>query len=130
ATVVGEDERGLRLWIPHGGPAAIRMSEDGRGIRDMPFAEWVRQPTVMTETTWWGPNIFMLLPPDAGHTVWWLWDARGRFDAWYVNLEDPVARWREGADAGVDGCDHDLDVWVYPDRTWEWKDTDELAERL
>jgi predicted RNA-binding protein associated with RNAse of E/G family len=72
----------------------------------------------------------MLLPPDAGHTVWWLWDARGRFDAWYVNLEDPVVRWHEGAAAGVDGCDHDLDVWVYPDRNWAWKDEDELAERL
>nr|WP_322752019.1 MULTISPECIES: DUF402 domain-containing protein [unclassified Frankia] len=132
AIVVGDDERGLRLWIPHGGPIAIRMSQDGRGIRDMPFAEWVRQPTELTTTGWHGPNIFMLIPPRQAHSVWWFWDARSAFAAWYVNLEEPVTRWRDGdsALAGVDGCDHDLDIWVYPDRNWEWKDEDELDERL
>ncbi|WP_035925372.1 DUF402 domain-containing protein [Pseudofrankia saprophytica] len=129
--VVGDDERGLRVWIPHGGPAAVRMSEDGRGIRDMPFAEWITQRTVLTRTTWWGPDIFMLIPPDRAHSVWWFWDWRGQFDAWYVNLEEPVTRWRDGDGAvGVDGCDQDLDIWVWPDRGWEWKDEDELEERL
>nr|WP_307874457.1 DUF402 domain-containing protein [Frankia nepalensis] len=128
--VVEEDERGLRLWIPHGGPAVRRDSVDGRGIRDMPFAEWLQQSTVLTPTTWWGPDVFMLIPPGRAHTVWWFWDWRGRFDAWYVNLEEPVVRWRDGALAGIDGCDQDLDIWVWPDRTWEWKDEDELAERL
>ncbi|GAA1799703.1 hypothetical protein GCM10009682_21670 [Luedemannella flava] len=72
----------------------------------------------------------MLFPPDGSHSVWWFWDARGVFDGWYVNLEAPHVWWRDGEVAGVDTTDHDLDVVVYPDRTWEWKDEDELAERL
>ncbi|GAA1799696.1 hypothetical protein GCM10009682_21660 [Luedemannella flava] len=52
ARVVGNDERGLRLWLPNGGPAAVRLAADGRGIRDMPFAEWVDQPTALSLTRW------------------------------------------------------------------------------
>jgi hypothetical protein len=128
--VVGEDERGLRLWIPHGSPAMRRDSLDGRGIRQMPFAEWVRQETELVPVTWWGPDVFMFLPTGRAHTVWWFWDPAGRFSGWYVNLEEPVTRWRDGAVLGVDGCDQDLDVWVWPSRRWNWKDEDELAERL
>jgi hypothetical protein len=38
--------------------------------------------------------------------------------------------WDDGPAAGIDITDQDLDVWVYPDRSWEWKDEDELLERL
>jgi hypothetical protein len=128
--IVGQDERGLRLWIPHGGPAMRRDSVDGRGIRQMPFAEWVEQDTELVPVTWWGPDVFMFLPAGRAHTVWWFWDPVGRFSGWYVNLEEPVTRWRDGEVLGVDGCDQDLDVWVWPNRRWNWKDEHELAERL
>jgi hypothetical protein len=39
-------------------------------------------------------------------------------------------RWDDGAVAGVDVVDQDLDVVVAPDRTWQWKDEDEFTERL
>ena len=32
--------------------------------------------------------------------------------------------------AGVDIVDQDLDIWVPPDRAWQWKDEEEFAERL
>jgi hypothetical protein len=32
--------------------------------------------------------------------------------------------------AGVDTVDQDLDIVVSPDRTWQWKDEEEFAERL
>ncbi len=128
--VVGHDERGLWLWIPHGCPMAVELSADGRGLRDMPFAEWIRQPTVMTTTVWRGPNIFMLIPPRGANSVWWFWDWQGRFVRWYINLEEPAVAWRHDDLVGVDTTDHDLDLWVTPERTWEWKDEHELEERL
>jgi hypothetical protein len=77
AHVVEHDERGLLLWIANGCPMAVEMSVDGLGLRDMSFAEWVRCPKVVTTTRWRGPDILMLLPPEAAHSVWWFWDARG-----------------------------------------------------
>ncbi|WP_198537567.1 MULTISPECIES: DUF402 domain-containing protein [Frankia] len=128
--VVGHDERGLRLWIPHGCPMAVELSTDGRGLRDMPFAEWIRQSTVLVTRPWPGPNILMLIPPAGAHSVWWFWDRQGRFARWYINLEAPAVAWRYDGLVGVDTTDHDLDLWVCPDRTWQWKDEHELAERL
>jgi hypothetical protein len=128
--VVAHDERGLVLWVPHGGPMALTQTEDGRGLRDMPFREWVTRPRQLVARNWWGPNILMLAPPGAAHSVWWFWDARGRHVAWYINLEEPGVAWDDGTAAGLDNTDQDLDVWVWPDRRWQWKDEHEMAERL
>jgi predicted RNA-binding protein associated with RNAse of E/G family len=127
--VVEHDSRGLRLWIPHGTPLAVSVAEDGRGLRDMPFHEWIVQREVLRPRTWFGPNIFMFIPPESHHSVWWFWDAQGRFVGWYVNLEEPSALWDDEQLAGVDTTDHDLDIWVRPDRRWAWKDEDEFLER-
>ena len=43
--VVAHDERGLRLCFSPGNPGLDLRTADGRGIRDMPFAEWIRTPT-------------------------------------------------------------------------------------
>jgi predicted RNA-binding protein associated with RNAse of E/G family len=128
--VLGHDERGLRLWVPHGGPMALTRTADGRGLRDMPFREWIAQDRRLVQESWWGPNIMMLLPPGAAHSVWWFWDARGQHVAWYLNLEEPGVTWDDGEAAGVDNTDQDLDAWVFPGGRWEWKDEHELAERL
>lgn len=128
--VVGDDERGLLLWISPGSPAYRRRTRDGRVIRDMPFAEWVTHDRAIAPGTWRGPGILKLLPPGASHSVWWFFGADWSFAGWYVNLEEPSVRWDDGVAAGVDTTDQDLDIWVYPDRSWEWKDVDELTERL
>ena len=130
ARVVVNDARGTCLWLPNGVPAAIRLAHDGRGIRDMPFVEWVKQPTRLTERRWWGPDILMYFPPSGSHSVWLFWDARGEFSGWYVNLETAPVWWTDGDVSGVDTTDHDLDIVVHPDRRWEWKDEDEFTERL
>jgi hypothetical protein len=130
ARVVGHDERGLRLWIPHGTPMVVSLAEDGRGIRDMAFEEWIEQRQELRTSIWRGPNIFMLIPDRTAHSVWWFWDPRdGSFAGWYINLEEPSVCWTDGELSGVDTTDQDLDVWVYPDRSWEWKDEDEVDER-
>lgn len=130
AHVVAHDDLGLRLWIRHGGPLALTLTQDGLGLRDMAFGEWVGRTTVLTETTWWGSDFLMFLPTGAAHSVWWFWDARHEFVSWYVNLEEPGVCWDEDGLGGIDITDQDLDIWVMPDLSWEWKDEDELIERL
>jgi len=128
--VVADDERGLRLWLATGSPLIRQVSTDGEGPRDMPFAEWVRRPKRIVTDTYRGPSILKFNPAGAAYSVWWLFRPTGEFAAWYVNLEEPSVRWDDGELAGVDVTDQDLDIWVWPNRSWAFKDDDELAERL
>lgn len=128
--VVSDDDRGLLLWLARGSAVAVEAAPDGRGLRDMPFDEWVTLDTQVVASTWQGPGLLKFLPPDADHSVWFFRDDRGRFTGWYVNLEERALRWDDGTVAGVDVIDQDLDVVVAPDRTWQWKDEDEFTERL
>ena len=130
ARVVSDDERGLLLWLAPHSPVAHEVASDGRGMRAMPFAEWVSLRYRLDIATWRGPGVLMLTPPDAAHSVWWFFTWDGDFAGWYVNLEEPAVRWDDGHLAGVDIVDQDLDVWVAPDRSWQWKDEAEFTERL
>jgi hypothetical protein len=128
--VVSDDERGLVLWVAPRSPVAFEMAEDGRGMRDMPFAEWVTLRYRLVEAPWQGPGVLKLVPPGAAYSVWWFRKPDGRFAGWYVNLEEAAVRWDDGEVAGVDMVDQDLDIWVAQDRSWQWKDEEELVERL
>jgi hypothetical protein len=130
AHVVAHDDAGLRIWIATGNPVMAWTATDGRGIRDMPFVEWVSAPRPMTPTRWRGTGVLMFLPTGAAHSVWWFWDVRGEFRNWYVNLEETGVVWQDDEIAGVDTVDQDLDIVVSRDRSWEWKDVDEFTERL
>ncbi|GIH13609.1 DUF402 domain-containing protein [Rugosimonospora africana] len=130
ARVVSDDERGLLLWVAQGSVVAHEVDQDGLTLRDMPFADWVRQSYQLVQLPWSGPGVLKLVRPGAAHSVWWFRDEVGRFSGWYVNLEEPAVRWQEGDLAGVDIVDQDLDVWVDPDRSWRWKDEGEFTERL
>lgn len=128
--VVADDDLGLRLWLPHGTPLIRELTIGGENPRDMPFAEWIEAPKHMVVESYRGPSILKFNPRGADHSVWWLWAPDGRFAAWYVNLEEPSVRWDDGDQAGIDLTDQDLDIWVWPDRQWAFKDDDELEERL
>jgi len=128
--VVSDTDLGLLLWMARGTPGLNEVTLDGRGTRGMPFSEWVTMRYRMQAGSWQGPGILMFFPPDADHSVWFFFDEQGRFANWYVNLEERATRWDDGAVAGVDIVDQDLDIVVRPDRTWEWKDEDEFTERL
>jgi hypothetical protein len=106
------------------------VAADGRRTRGMPFREWVTLEYRLTEGSWQGPGILLFFPPGANHSVWFFRDDGGRFQNWYVNLEEGAVRWDDGDVAGVDVVDQDLDIVVAPDRSWQWKDEDEFAERL
>jgi hypothetical protein len=128
--VVSDDDRGLLIWIDRNSPAASEVTLDGRGMRAMPFREWVGHRYRLRCGTWDGPPVLKFLPAGAAHSVWFFRDEQGRFANWYVNLEEPGVRWDDGVVAGVDMVDQDLDVVITPDRRWRWKDEEEFAERL
>ncbi|MER5333945.1 DUF402 domain-containing protein [Micromonospora sp. NPDC002717] len=130
ARVVSDDDRGLVLWVARNSPVASEVTEAGLGMRAVPFAEWISSSYRLAAGRWNGPPVLKFLPAGASHSVWWFRDAHDRFAAWYVNLEEPGVRWDDGALAGVDMVDQDLDVVVRPDLGWEWKDEDEFVERL
>jgi hypothetical protein len=130
ARVISDDERGLLLWLARGTVVVNEVAADGRGMRAMPFAEWLGLDYRLLVGSWQGPGVLKLLPPGAPHSVWWFRDDAGTFTNWYVNLEEPGVRWDDGAVAGVDVVDQDLDVVVHPDRSWQWKDEGEFTERL
>ena len=130
AVVLADDDRGLLLWVPRGAPMLDRKAVDGRGLRAMPFSEWLVTETKLWEMTWRGPAILKVLPPGEDYSVWLFRTEQGAFKGWYVNLEEAGVRWDDGAVAGVDIVDQDLDIWVEPDRSWSWKDEEEFAERL
>jgi hypothetical protein len=128
-TVVSDDDRGVRLWQPAGVPYWRLMTADGRthhaGTVDS------LGPMTLEPREWTGSGV-MPFQPAGGEpwSVWWFFGGdRGTFEGWYVNLEDPWRRWDDGAVAGVDTADHALDITVAPDRSWEWKDEDEFADK-
>jgi hypothetical protein len=128
--VVSDDERGLLLWMARGTLSMNEVAADGRRTRGMPFREWVDLEYRLEAGQWQGPGILLFFPPGADHSVWFFTDERGAFECWYVNLEERAVRWDDGAVAGVDVVDQDLDIVVAPDHSWQWKDEDEFAERL
>lgn len=130
ARVVSDDDRGLLIWLARDSVVAVEATLDGRGPRDMTFAEWSTTGRALRLTTWRGPGVLRLFPPGADHSVWFFRTDEGAFQGWYVNLEERAIRWDDGAVAGIDVVDQDLDIVVAPDRSWQWKDEDEFAERL
>ncbi|MFY1633331.1 DUF402 domain-containing protein [Solwaraspora sp. WMMB335] len=130
ARVVADDERGLLVWVDRGSPVTNEVADDGRGMRAMPFTEWITRSYRIKHGFWLGPPVLKFMPAGAAHSVWWFRDDDGKFLNWYVNLEEPGVRWADDGLTGIDVVDQDLDVIVRPDRSWAWKDEEEFVERL
>jgi uncharacterized protein len=118
ATVVEQSDARVALWIapysPIMRPPSLRVP-----IPKVAAREWT-----LGEECWLGGGVLMLHERGSAHSIWPRWNESGAFGGWYVNLEDP---WRESA-LGFDTTDHALDIVVRPDRSWEWKDEDDLAK--
>jgi len=129
-TVVADDARGLRLWQSVGAPFAVLTAADGRTQHDGAIDEL--GPMTLAEKAWVGSDVMVFHPAERPPwTVWWFFDEdHGGFQGWYVNLEEPIDRWDDGALVGVDTADHALDIWVEPDRSWRWKDEGEFAAKI
>jgi len=74
-----------------------------------------------------GHGVLVLHRPGDAYAVWVLWAGPDRrFQEWYVNLQDAFVR----RDRGLVTFDHELDLRIFPDGSWQLKDSELLDERV
>ncbi|MEV4443454.1 DUF402 domain-containing protein [Streptomyces sp. NPDC049577] len=123
-TVVQDTDELLAAWMAPGTDCVKPQLADGTPVHQEPLATRYTKPRSTAVTRWFGSGVLKLARPGEPWSVWLFWDVDWGFKNWYVNLEEPLRRWS----GGVDSEDHFLDIAVYPDRRWEWKDEDEFAQ--
>ncbi|MDE0445802.1 MAG: DUF402 domain-containing protein [Spirochaetaceae bacterium] len=121
AIVVEDSAERVMLYVPHGvrwlGPAAP-SGDRVEMIRAFARGERV----IALEMIPWRNHVLHVLLPGRPFSVWLFWSAEWEFLSYYVNMETPFTR----SAAGFDTCDRVLDICVRADRTWYYKDLDEL----
>jgi hypothetical protein len=124
-TVVRDDGDLVILWFPLGtcwkAPTTppTRPRETNRGERLSTCAalgDWVFRDLEWDVSTLW------LMREGDWHALWVSWHNGGEPLGWYVNLQEPFRRTRRGFET----MDLALDLVIELDRTWRWKDEDEL----
>lgn len=126
ARVVEDDGDRLLCWVVAGTPIRITTAPDGRLPRQLPLDERFRTRRVPARSVWSGTTTLRLVYDHRWASVWWFFSPEGQFLNWYVNLEVPLGR-----DAtGINRADGVLDIEVFPDGRWAWKDVDEIEPAL
>ncbi|WP_460069034.1 cytidylyl-2-hydroxypropylphosphonate hydrolase [Streptomyces sp. YKOK-I1] len=123
-TVVRDDEELLAVWLAPGTQVVKPVLADGTPLHQEPLPTRYTKPRTVQLDRWFGTGVLKLARPGEPWSVWLFWEPGWQFKNWYVNLEEPLARWG----GGVDSEDHFLDICVYPDRSWGWRDEDEFAQ--
>lgn len=123
-TVIQDSPRLLAVWMASGTACVKPQLADGTPIHREPLATRYTKPRTTVRSRWHGTGVVKLAAPGEPWSVWLFWERGWRFKNWYVNLEEPLTRWP----GGVDSEDHFLDLEVYPDRSWRWRDEDEFHE--
>ncbi|MFJ9901395.1 DUF402 domain-containing protein [Streptomyces sp. NPDC101152] len=123
-TVVRDDADLLAVWLAPGTECVRPMLVDGTPVHQEPLRSRYTKPRTVQLDRWFGTGVLKLARPGEPWSVWLFWEPGWRFKNWYVNLETPLERWADG----VDSEDHFLDICVYPDRSWAWRDEDEFAQ--
>ena len=118
--VVHEDPDLVALWLPVG-THMQRPVSDGRPIRGQADREWE-----LYDHVWHTSSQLALIPWGRAHCLHVIWDDRGEFAGWYVNLQEPLRR----SPLGFETDDLVLDIRIQPDGSWAWKDEDELEEAV
>lgn len=123
-TVIEDSSRLLAVWMASGTACVKPQLADGTPVHLEPLATRYTKPRTTVRSRWYGTGVVKLARPGQPWSVWLFWERGWRFKNWYVNLEEPLTRWS----GGVDSEDHFLDLEVYPDRSWRWRDEDEFRE--
>ncbi|MFD4142379.1 DUF402 domain-containing protein [Streptomyces sp. NPDC058572] len=123
-TVVKDTADVLAVWMAPGTECVKPVLADGTPVHEEPLATRYTAPRTTTRDRWFGTGVLKLARPGDPWSVWLFWEPGWRFKSWYVNLEEPRTRWA----GGIDSEDHFLDISVYPDRSWLWRDEDEFAQ--
>lgn len=117
-TMVADEPGRTVVYRPIGAPGMAPLAADGRAFRRS-------EPLHGYEPrSWRGTHVLQVHEAGEPWSTWCLWDERWSHLGWYVNLERP---WRRHGGA-IETMDHELDIVIAPDRSWEWKDEDRLAE--
>lgn len=123
-TVVRDTPELLAVWLAPETDCIRPQLSDGTPVHCEPLATRYTKPRDAVQTRWSGAGVLKLARPGEPWSVWLFWEPEWRFKSWYVNLEEPLRRWA----GGVDSEDYFLDISVYPDRSWRWRDEDEFAQ--
>ncbi len=115
--IVEEGPERIVLWMPRGSPAKYAARPDGTEIR-IPGSRWQLADRLAPR------DALAVFRPAGRHSLWHFFEDDGALAYWYVNFERPLER----TPLGFDYVDEKLDLVVDSDRTWRWKDEDELAE--
>lgn len=116
-TVVEDTDAQTVLFRRAGTPIKAPM----RSSTDDLMQKLVADEYQVGDSEWVGTNVLEILRPDRWHSVWPMWAADSwSFLCWYVNFQEPMRRSR----LGWDTFDLALDIVVFADRKWQWKDAD------
>jgi hypothetical protein len=104
--VVEDSERAIAVYVAEGTPYAFPPG--GWPIEgEHPWADRDR---------WTGHAVLVVHRTGDAHAIWHFWEGdERRFAGWYVNLQDPFRR--DGR--AFDTQDHELDLWIEPDGSWQ-----------
>ena len=80
-----------------------------------------------SRTRWTGHGCLMVQRPNDVFAVWHFWHGPDRqFLCWYINFQAPFHR----TAIGFDTQDFELDMVVFPDGRWVFKDREVLVDRV
>jgi predicted RNA-binding protein associated with RNAse of E/G family len=111
----------VALWVLAG--TATKMA---RPIDPTQPKPWFSGQWELVDGVWSRWNALFLIEPDAWHATWVWWTPNWDFLGWYVNLQEPLVRCPDG----FEHRDLQLDIVVRPDRSWRWKDEDDLTRSV
>jgi hypothetical protein len=124
-TVVEDGDSAVALWFPKGTvwkapttpPSRPRAELRGERLAtSAALGDWVFVDAV------WDVSTLVLMRERDWYAVWISWLDDGSQWGWYVNLQRPFRR----TSLGLETMDLMLDVVIELDRSWRWKDEDEL----
>lgn len=119
--VVEDSPESLALFLAAGTPTLMSRPKDPAQPKPWGPGQWDLVPSA-----WSRWNTLLLHRPGEWRSSWVWWTPTWEFLGWYVNLQEPLWRTRWGFDIR----DLQLDILVAPDRTWRWKDEDDLARSI
>ncbi|WP_285780510.1 DUF402 domain-containing protein [Microtetraspora sp. NBRC 13810] len=122
--VVEHTAGGQLVWLKKGTPMWRSNLPAGTHLRDIPPEKRPADGYPVHAARWSQGNALIYQPTGAAYSVFWLFGAWRRFRGWYVNLERRIHR-----EEDIDVADHELDLWIAPDRSWTWKDEESFAEK-
>jgi hypothetical protein len=109
--------RGTRWKAPTAPPERPREADRGKRLAECAIrGDWVLRDAE------WDVDTLVLMREEDWHALWVSWLPSGDHWGWYVNLQRPFRR----TELGFETMDLVLDLIVDPDRSWRWKDEDEL----